>query len=467
MGITGRCLGAVARSWWLGGLCVVVLSAAACNVAPATDATHADASVAPARATRRAITDTVTDSTDTVDAPPATPVAAPLADDVPAAGSETKVTLTLWTVTDVSTEASQGAKTFFQNGLDAFERANPNTKVSVVLKNDAGKGSVLDYLETANLVAPSVLPDLVVLNTFDLTEASQTGILVPLEDLIAENVVEDLTPTAAAASTVDGHLVGVPFEIEVLHVVFNQNKITEAPANWTGVLSGATTYLFPVKGHNGLVNDSFLAQYLALGGGFQDEAGKAFVDEQRLVTVLNFYREGFKSGVFPEAALQASSVEEAWPTYVAAEVGMADVTSHLYLSDRGKLRTSVYAPLPSRDGANVTIARGKVLAITTRDPLQQAAALRLIAWMLEPENAVAWSETAHQLPTRYAALERLSQIDPYFDFARQQLEAAVPAPSFSGFDQVGRVLQQSVTEVLSGEAMPEEAAAAAFDAIPR
>ena len=57
--------------------------------------------------------------------------------------------------------------------------------------------------------------------------------------------------------------------------------------------------------------------------------------------------------------------------------------------------------------------------------------------------------------------------DPYWEFALQQLEVTVPAPSFSGYDQIGRVLQQAVTDVLTGEASPEEAAAAAFDAIPR
>jgi maltose-binding protein MalE len=45
------------------------------------------------------------------------------------------------------------------------------------------------------------------------------------------------------------------------------------------------------------------------------------------------------------------------------------------------------------------------------------------------------------------------------------LEVAVPPPSFPEYDQLGRVLQQAVIEVLSEEATPEEAADAALDAI--
>jgi ABC-type glycerol-3-phosphate transport system substrate-binding protein len=204
-----------------------------------------------------------------------------------------------------------------------------------------------------------------------------------------------------------------------------------------------------------------------LGGQLQDEEGKPFVNEQVLLTVLEYYLEGFDAGIFPDGSLLASTAEDVWPAYASAQVGVANVTSQLFLSQRGKLQATSYAAIPTRDGNVISISRGRVLAVTTRDPVQQVAALHLIAWMLEPDNTVAWSEAANHLPTRYAAFELLGANDPYWTFAQQQLEVAVPAPSFSGYDQVGRVFQQAVTDVLSGEAEPEDAAATAFDAIPR
>jgi len=446
---------------------LLVLSTTGCQTLPAVAPLQTPASTATVKESGGPISDTVVDTTDTADQLADGPADAPLLDAVASVSSENPVTLTLWTVSEVSPEAEGDEGTIFDNGLKAFEEANPTTTVSVVLKNASGQGSVLDYLKTATQVAPSVLPDVVILNTTDMAEASRTGILVPLEDLIPAELSQDLLPTARAAGTVDEHLVGVPFEMDIEHIVYNTNKIATPPLNWTDVLSSPTTYMFPAKGRNGLVNDVFMVQYLALGGKLQDEEDKPFVNEQVLLTLLNYYQEGSQLGIFPDGAMMAGTVDEVWPEYVSAQIGIANVTSHLFLSDSDKLQATSVAAIPTHDGTLLTIGRGRVLAITTRDPVQQAAAVRLISWMLEPNNSAAWSETAFYLPTRYATFERLSADDPYWTFALQQLEVAVPAPSFSGYDQVGRVLQQEVTNVLTGEAAPEDAAAAAFDAIPR
>ena len=106
------------------------------------------------------------------------------------------------------------------------------------------------------------------------------------------------------------------------------------------------------------------------------------------------------------------------------------------------------------------------MAIATRDPAQMAVAVRLIEWMMEPDNAAVWHQAAASVPTRYATLQRMGS-DPYWEFLRHALEVAVPVPAFAQYDQIGRVLQQAVVEVLSGDTTPEDAAAAAVDAIGR
>jgi ABC-type glycerol-3-phosphate transport system substrate-binding protein len=452
----------------LGIFLLFLLSSAGCQPAPVEGPVQSPTLTAPGvESSDSQVADTVIDVTDTAEQVLDSPSDAPLQDNMSPAGAADTVTLTFWTVEDVSPDAPGEAGKIFEDGLKAFEENHPGTTVSVVLKNASGKGSVLDYLKTATQVAPSVLPDVVVLNTTDMAEASRTGILVPLDELIPAELSEDLLPTARTAGIVDERLVGVPFEMDVEHIVYNLNKIPAPPVDWTNVLTGPTTYMFPMKGHNGLVNDAFLVQYLALGGQFLDEEEKPFINEQRLLAVLKYYQEGSEAGVFPNGSLLASTVEDVWPAYVSAQTGIANVTSHLYLRERDTLQTTSYAAVPTRDGNTLTVGRGRVLAITTRDPVQQMAAVRLIVWMLEPSNAVAWSQTAYHLPTRYTTFGRLIAEDPYWAFAQQQFEAAVPAPSFSGYDQIGRVLQQAVTDVLTGEDTPEDAAAAAFDAIPR
>jgi multiple sugar transport system substrate-binding protein len=335
----------------------------------------------------------------------------------------------------------------------------------VVVKNEAGKGSVSDYLRTASQAAPGVLPDVVVLNLADLAPLARAGLVVPLDGRISPSLIDDLLPGARTAGSVDGQLMGIPFEMDVEHLIYNTNKVTSTPLSWSDIISANTTYVFPAKGRNGLVNDAFLIQYLSLGGRLQDEEGQPFLDEQVLRTVLDYYRQGLKEGVIPPEVLSISTPDEVWPDYVAAQVGMTHANSHRFLTDKNVLRSTEFASIPTSDGAPLTIGRGRALAIVTVDPDRQIEATRLIEWLMAPDNNAAWSRVTMYLPTRYAAFDLMGDEDPYWPFLESQLEVAVPSPAFPEFDQLGRVLQQAIIEVLSEEATPEEAASAAVQTI--
>ncbi len=418
-------------------------------------------------ATPAAPTATGTSVTEDVVATPPPPLMTqvPPAGEIPPAGAKAAIPLTLWTVEAVSSLAEGEAGRVFDEGLSAFEVAYPDVSVSVIVKNASGKGSVLDYLRTASQAAPSVLPDVAVLNTVDLTQVARAGIIVPLDDLVSPFLADDLLPAARAAGTVDGQLVGIPFEMDVEHLIYNTNKVASPPVDWTDVISANTSYVFPAKGKNGLVNDAFLIQYLALGGRLQDEEGRPTLDEQPLRAVLDYYRQGMEAGVIPPTVLDVGDPDDVWPDYVSAQVGMTHVNTHRFLTDRAVLRTTQFADIPTRDGTPLTIGRGRALVIVTRDPARQMMALRFIEWLMAPDNNATWNRTTAHLPTRYAVFDLIGNDDPYWPFLQHQLEIAVPPPAFPGYDQIGRVLQQAVVEVLSDEATPEEATAAAIAAV--
>ncbi len=448
------------RTAWIAGLLLLLL-VGSCTpqqfIAPssptaiAPDATHASEASATIEAS-------VTPSSS-----PATAEPQPDEDTTPEA--QLPMQLTLWTVEAVSPQAEGDAGQVFGKGLDAFENTYPDVQVLVTLKNESGKGSVPDYLRTASRAAPSTLPDVVVLNIMDLAQVARSGLVVPLDELIPPSLIEDLLPAARTAGSVDSQLVGIPFEMDVEHLIYNTNKVASTPIVWTDVISANTTYVFPAKGRNGLVNDAFLIQYLALGGRLQDDEGRPFLDEVSLQAALEYYRQGVEAEVIPPEVLTIGTPDDIWPDYVSAQVGMAHTNSHRFLSDKSVLRTTEFATIPTRDGTPLTIGHGRVLAIVTHDPARQAVAARLIEWLMVPDNNVAWSRAAARLPTRYAAFDLIGDDDPYWPFLQHQLEVAVPPPAFPEYDQIGRVLQQAVIEVLSGEATPEEAAAAAVDAI--
>jgi multiple sugar transport system substrate-binding protein len=146
--------------------------------------------------------------------------------------------------------------------------------------------------------------------------------------------------------------------------------------------------------------------------------------------------------------------------YVSAQAALSNVSSDRYLADRGLLKNTAFAAIPTRDGNVATLSKGWALAIVTEDSSRQAAAAQLIEWLLTPENNANWNLAAGHLPTRQAAFDHLGTEDQYFPFVRQQLANVYPRPMAAAYDKIGRALQRAVQDVLQDKVSPQEAAEA-------
>ncbi len=374
-------------------------------------------------------------------------------------------TLVLWTTEDFAPSADTPGGEVLAQQLAAFETTHPDVTIDVVLKKPYGKGGILDFLMTSSAAAPSILPDVVVIDTLELGTAARAGLVQPLDNLVSAELKEDLFPCAVQAGQVGGQLVGLQFEADVEHLAYNLAKLETPPLTWTEVLTPDITYIFPAGGRDGMVNDAFLIQYYGAGGQLFDETGQPALDQTILAKVLDFYRDGAAMGVIPPDVLEYKSVASCWPVYLSAQVTLSNVDSARYLADRDILLSTGFAPIPTRDGKPVTISRGWALAVVTQHPERQVMASRLLEWLLSPLNNATWTQATRHLPTRRSAFEHLDQRDEYVPFAHQQLESAYPYPTAPGYEQISRALQQAVQDVLSGQVTPDAAAAAVMDAI--
>ncbi|MCR4406894.1 MAG: extracellular solute-binding protein [Anaerolineae bacterium] len=409
--------------------------------------------------TRSVAPDTPTAPPPTLTLPPTLPPASPTPT------QPTTTTLVLWTTGIYSPSTDTPAGQILAQELADFQASHPGVAVDVILKNSYGKGGILDFLMTSSAVAPSILPDIVVIDTAELGTAARAGILQPLDNLISAEIREDLFPSAVRAGQVGEQLMGIQFEADIEHLAYNLAKMQKPPVTWTDVLTSGITYIFPAAGRNGMVNDAFLIQYYGAGGRFFDDTGHPALDQTILAEVLSFYRDGAALGAIPRDVLDYKSIADCWPVYLSARVSASHVTSAHYLSDRHMLLSTGFAPIPTRDGKAVTINRGWALALVTKDPDRQALAASLLEWLLDPENNATWNQAAGHLPTRRSAFEYLDQTDEYVTFAYRRLENARPYPTEPGFEQMSRALQQAVQNVLSGQATPEEAVAAVMSTI--
>ena len=365
------------------------------------------------------------------------------------------ITLTLWTTEAFFPTEDDGSGQILAQQWQAFEAAHANVNIEYILKKPYGKGGILDFLGTARAAAPTVLPDLVILDTLELDQAAQAGLIQPLDDLVSSEVQQGLFPFARHSFA--GQLIGIQFEADVEHLIYNTNKIDSAPITWREEISASVAYIFPAGGQSSLVNDAFLIQYLAVGGGLLDESGDPALNNDALVEVLQFYADGLEAGAIPSSVLEFTDLDDCWVVYVSAQAALSNVSSARYLADRGLLKNTGFAAIPTRDGNVVTLSEGWALAIATEDSSRQTAAAQLIEWLLEPENNANWNLAAGHLPTRQAAFDHLGMEDQYFPFVLQQLANVHPRPVDPAYDKIGRALQRAVQDVLQGEVSPQEA----------
>ncbi len=382
---------------------------------------------------------------------------------------EETLEIVFWTVEEISSEAEGEAANFFRDNIRRFERNNPDIELNVLTKKISGKGGVIDFLRTAKEVAPSVLPDVAIMQATDLHQATVEGLIQPLEGRLDRSIVQDLLPAARKMGTIDERLLGVPIGLEMEHTVYNRLNFEAPPLSWQDVLTSNTRYLFPAQGVNGVVNDLTLAQYFSVGGRFFDDEGAATLDERALREVLEFYQQAVENEVVDATLLEASSSEELWPIYVERQAGITQVTVERYLTDRTLLSNTAVMTLPIRaiDDPPVLITHGLVFVLVadSSDVQRQATALSLIEWFMSSDNNQDWNELKRSIPTRDTSFQAIAGDDPYWQFLAEQLNVAQPEPGFDGYDKLGRIMQQAVVQVISGESTAEEATTIAIDAL--
>lgn len=359
------------------------------------------------------------------------------------------ITLTLWTteafIPSPDTPTGQAMEGIYQG----FREAHPDIEVQFVPKRPYGKGGILDFLLTASAVAPRTLPDLVTIDLSQVEFLLGKEILQPWDGLIPEEVADDFLPRIRQAGSAEGQLVAFPFQADIEHLVYDSSLVDSPPRTWDELRSRETTYAFPAGGEEGV--NSFLIQYLALGGSLVDEEGNPDLDEMALTQVLEFYSDGYAAGYISPSVLEMESLDDSWALFKEGGVAMANVSSlHLLMEGAGV----AYAPLPTKNGAQATMARCWAFLLLTPDPRRQAAAAEFVQWFLTPENLTAWAQASGHLPLSRSALRLAIEDIAYRLFVRRQMEAVYFRPSN---EEIATALQQAVVDVLSGNATPQEA----------
>ena len=368
--------------------------------------------------------------------------------------------LTVWLAPEFAPSPDTAAGQLLAERLAAFEAAHPGLTLHTRVKARSGPAGLLETLTAAFLVAPNSLPDLVTLDREALHAAAVKSMIVPLETVRLAPASPEWSEHAVLASQVDGMPFGLPLASEADVLAYRADIYGSAPDDWSQLLNGPRPFVFPANDPSAGFT---LGQYLALGGALTDASGRPNLAIRPLTDVLAYYDGLHDSGVLPLSSTQMTNALESWAAVRdgRAASAAAPLSAAMPLLDNQRLAA---APVPSRSVPGTTLLRPWNWSIVTRDPSQQRLASQLMDWLSQPEFLGPWTHALGLLPPTPEALRAWPEAEDAM-LASSLLDSAqlVPEPDLLAI--LGPVLQEATLAVISGRESPQDAAAAAIEAI--
>lgn len=381
------------------------------------------------------------------------------------AGPPSTVPLTVWGPPQYSPGEADDGQLVLETQYQDFAESQDVAEVEYIPKAAYGESGIVNFLINTSYAAPSVLPDLAIIDPFELHLLVGEGLAQPLGELISEELTDDLYPFAGEACTVNGELLCLQFAADIEHVVYYTGALEEAPATWADLFTEPVSYTFPAAGVGGLVNDTFLIQYLSQGSRLLDEQGRPALDDSAVQRVLRLYDAVHKWNVSPPTVLELATLEDCWKAYTGGNITVSHISSRQYLASRAVMRETDFAAVPTETGVPATMSRGWAFVVVARSPERQEAAADLIEWLMAPENLAQWTEASNHLPTRRSALPQVGWPSDYKEFLNTQLQNAYHRPSSTQFQRIAQALQEAVEAVLTEELTPREARAQVMESL--
>jgi ABC-type glycerol-3-phosphate transport system substrate-binding protein len=362
--------------------------------------------------------------------------------------------LVVW-LPDRLTPLDSPALSRLREQTQAFTEAS-GIGVELRLKRVSDVGGIMATLRSASIAAPAALPDLTLLRRQDLLSAERDGLLQRLDGLLSAALIAELGRPLALGQ-IDGTLYGLVYTLDVEHVAYRPSSDTD-PSAWDfdGVLARGLPLAFSTAYVNGL-NDTFMAQYLAAGGGFTPEGGLAY-NEAAMARLLNFYHEARAREVVTSALLSLNSPADVLALLQNGQVDQAIINSSAYLSLQAQSRALRPAPVPSVDGRPLGILNGWSWTLLASTPERQSAAMRYVAWLMEAARLAEFSAAAAQIPALPAARQyesTLAREDMLF--YQSLLEAASLPFSQAESGTLTRAMHDALISVIDGTRSADEA----------
>lgn len=367
------------------------------------------------------------------------------------------VELKVWIPPLIAVRTEEGTQILAEQ-LQTFNSKHPDVAIKVEQKQARGSGNILSYLRTGRGVAPSVLPDVIVLPTELLSAAGNENLIFAFDEEFDLDEMEPLFPSAQQLVRPQEEFLGYPFALVGLpHLVYNSNVLTSTlPLTWERLISNPERRLvMAADGSDGAL--LALQFYLDAGGAVANDLGQPILEMDPLIVALDALQAGRDSEFIVPQSSGLSTEDQTWQVFLGGGATIVRTTSDHFL---GELTTGLpieYTVTPGIDRPLTPLASGWAWAISTSDPARRALAYELILDLVAAPSLGLWSEESDILPSRRDALETWTRDEAYTGFMKQELERAHPMPVAPN-SKLLTVLGDAAFQVVSGARTVEQAA---------
>lgn len=380
-----------------------------------------------------------------------------------ASGSQEKIKLQFW---DFHTEAEQE---FFERMVAEYNAIQD--RVEIVYSTS----SQSDYTTTKLPIAfaGGEGPDIFMISPGDFMKFANAGWMLDLTPYFPEGALEDFLPSSIEAVTVDGKILALPFELELLALYYNEDMLRDAgvdvPKTWDELLDAARKLTTDTVA--GLILPAEKEPYFNFiwypflwqkGGNVLSEDGKtSLFNSPEVVEALDFWGTFFREGLSPTKLQQHPSEIDHIGNGTAAMQVVGTWAINRVEQVFGDVPINV-APIPyPADGRPATDAGGWKFAVNANSKHAEEAA-KFVMWVFaeEPERALEWvTEIKFAYSPRQSVVE--AGRDIYSKglrrvFTEEIYDTAIPEPRYPA--QVVDIVADAMQEVMYGRDAAEAAA---------
>jgi multiple sugar transport system substrate-binding protein len=378
--------------------------------------------------------------------------------------SSKPVTLTFW-----GTYGNGGNHTqtdvLSKTVIPAFEKANPNIKISYV---DIPYDSMLQKLTTS--AAGGELPDVVRADLGWVPKLGALGVFAPLDQKMSDfqTLAANTYPGSLATNKFGGHYYGLPLDTNTRVLISNPVAlqlagISRPPATFDELKADAPKLAakkIAVFADGGLQGWNVYPWIWSAGGAVtNDDQTKAtgFLDSAASVAGVQLLVDLYKAGSIPnlitgnKGAVQTS---DGLPKENYANILDGPWMTGVWSGQYPKFKPT-YSPVPAGPGGSISVVGGENIVMTSTSQHQDAAQ-KFIRFTQTADYQLAMAKTGQMSVVKSLDSQEATLVPDFGPFI-SQLATAKPRPSVPQAPQIDTVLQNELTLAFQGKETVQEA----------